>query len=55
MQPLIIGTNYRLFIISAIAGILLKSQDVYFFPVKFFARLLKNSDSLFASDYKREN
>ena len=26
------------FIISAIAGILLKSQDVYFFSVQFFAR-----------------
>ena len=25
-------------IISAIAGILLKSQDVYFFSVQFFAR-----------------
>ena len=30
-------TFQAIFIISAIAGILLKSQDVYFFSVKLFA------------------
>ena len=44
----------RIFIISAIAGILLKPQDVNFFPVKFVV-ILKNLDILFDSDYNREN
>ena len=29
--------QFSVFIISATAGILLKSEDVYFFSVKFFA------------------
>ena len=44
-----------LFIISAIAGILLKPQDVYFFLSKILRMMLNNSDILFGSDYKREN
>ena len=42
------------FIISAIAGILLKSQDVYFFFSSIFVVILNNSDILFGSEYKRE-
>ena len=47
MTPLI-------FIVSAIAGILLKSEDVYFFFSKIFRTILNNSDNLFGSDCKRE-
>ena len=43
------------FIISAIAGILLKSQEFYFFFSKILVAILKNSDILFGSDYTREN
>ena len=38
----------RLVIISAIAGILLKPQNLHFFPVKIFVVILKNSDILLA-------
>ena len=44
-----------IFIISGIAGIILKSQDVYFFFSKILRTILNNSDILFGSDYKREN
>ena len=43
------------FIISAIAGILLKPQDVYFFFSKILRMILNNSDIVFGSDYDREN
>ena len=36
--------NCFLFIISAIAGVLLKSQHVYYFSVKIFRTILNNSD-----------
>ena len=42
------------FIISAMAGILLKSQDVYFFFSKIFVVILNNSDILLCSEYKCE-
>ena len=42
-------------IISAIAGILLKSQAVYFFSSKILRTILNNSDILFGSGCKREN
>ena len=45
--------SFRCFIISTIAGILLESQDFTFFS-KIFVVLLKNSNSLFGSDYRRE-
>ena len=44
-----------IFIISAIAGVLLKPQHVNFFFSKILVMILKNSDILFGSDYKREN
>ena len=43
-----------IFIISAVAGILLKPQDVYFFFSKVLCMILNNSDILFGSEYKRE-
>ena len=42
------------FIISALAGILLKSQNAYFFST-ILDTILNNSDILFGSDYEREN
>ena len=42
------------FIISALAGILLKSQTVYFFSENF-SYDTDNSDILFGSDCKRGN
>ena len=41
------------FIVSAVAGILLKPQDVNFFFSKILVMILKNSGILFGSDYKR--
>ena len=43
-----------LFIISAIAGILLKPQDFRFFLSNIFLLILENSDILFDSVYKCE-
>ena len=42
-----------IFTISAIAGILLKPQDFHFLFSRIFV-ILKNSDILFGSGYKRE-
>ena len=39
-------------IISAIARILLKTQDLHFSFSKMFVVILKNSDILFGSEYK---
>ena len=50
-----ISQLYYVFIISAIAGILLKPQDVNIFFSTIFGMILNNSDILFGSDYKREN
>ena len=41
-------------VISAIAGILLKPQDFFFFS-KILRVILNNSDILFGSDYKRDH
>ena len=48
----------NVFIISAISGIILKSESFNFFSVQFLSDsecLLKNSDILFDGEYKREN
>ena len=43
-------------IISALAGLFLKSQNVYlFFFSTILGTILNNSDILFGSDYKRKN
>ena len=47
--------THSLIYISALAGMFLKSQNVYFFLSTILGTILNNSDILFGSDYKREN
>ena len=49
-----LSRDENIFISSAIAGILLESPDFNFFFSKILVVILKNSDILFDSKYKRE-